>query len=404
MAQSNTAAKRNPAFQMLGMPNFRFKLPSRNWMIFLTVTGSFATAITYDRRQKKALQQKWCNLVKPMASEPLPTNELRRKMTIILAAPPGDSLGVSRRYFKEYIKPVLVAASLDYEVIEGRREGEVRYGVAEHIRKKRRKLENLSDESDHTDVESIIAEVRSKNGIKSEHGIQGDLVVGRQAWKEYIRGLHEGWLGPLEPPNSKSELKVSPATPDSSHSEQERPIEQSAEPDATDSSAQSNGPEASDSTSTSRENDAEERFPPPAYLSVDAYETAPLSSNSPATFEPSSSVPHPHILGFLNTPIRIYRFLNQRYLADEIGRQTAAAVLGLARPYDSSSPDVVSDVSPRSTPQGEQIDLLHEEERQWHKSVWKPKEDDSERVWLDNVVLDPRIGERMRKFVLDETL
>lgn len=370
-------------------------------MIFLTVTGSFASAITYDRRQKKAVQQKWCNLVKPMASEPLPTNELRRKLTIILAAPPGDSLGVSRRYFKEYIKPVLVAASLDYEVIEGRKEGEVRYGVAEHIRKKRRKLEAPSDDPDQTDVESIIAEVRSKNGIKPEHGIQGDFVVGRQAWKEYIRGLHEGWLGPLEPPNPKSDLEASAANPDSSHSVQERPIEQSAEPDTADSSALSNGPEPSDSTS-SRENDTGERFPPPAYLPVDAYATAPLSSSLPSTFEPSSSVPHPHILGFLNTPIRIYRFLNQRYLADDIGRQTAAAVLGFARPYHTSDLDVISDVSPRSTPQGEQVGLLHEEERQWHKSVWKPKDDNSERVWVNDVVLDPRIGERMRKFVLDE--
>jgi hypothetical protein len=25
----------------IGMPNIRFKLPSRNWMIFFTITGSF---------------------------------------------------------------------------------------------------------------------------------------------------------------------------------------------------------------------------------------------------------------------------------------------------------------------------------------------------------------------------
>jgi import inner membrane translocase subunit TIM54 len=51
----------------------------------------------------------------------------------------------------------------------------------------------------------------------------------------------------------------------------------------------------------------------------------------------------------------------------------------------------------------EQQVLLAEEEQTWHKSVRKPlKEgDETERVWLNDIVIDSRIGERMRKFELD---
>ncbi len=44
--------------------------------------------------------------------------------------------------------------------------------------------------------------------------------------------------------------------------------------------------------------------------------------------------------------------------------------------------------------------MLQEEEADWHKSAKKPRKDDLERVWLDDVVMDPRIAERMRRFEL----
>lgn len=382
------------------MPKLKFKLPSRNWMIFLSITGSFAAAITYDRRQKKAVQQKWCNLVSHLASEPLSPNELRRKLTVVLAPPPGDSLGVSRSYFKEYIKPVLVAASIDYELIEGRKEGDVRYGIAEQIRRKRRKLEGVSPNSDNMDAKDMLDEIRSKNGVKSEPGIQGDVVVGRQTWKEYIRGLHEGWLGPLEQP----EPQASPGSIlESLGGDREEALgEQKVTSDTTDSSSQSEGSD-SDQSTAENEKPTEKPYPPPAYLPLDRYADASLSSTVPATFEPSASIPHPHILGFLNTPTRIYRFLNQRHLADDIGRQTAAIVLGSVEPYRNSGNGLAEDEgSSRSELSGEQDELLRDEESQWHKSIWKAKDDGSERVWLDSITLDPRVGERMRKFVLHE--
>ena len=54
----------------------------------------------------------------------------------------------------------------------------------------------------------------------------------------------------------------------------------------------------------------------------------------------------------------------------------------------------------QTVPRWEQQSLLQAEETDWHKSAKKPRADDLERVWLDDVVMDPRIAERMRKFEL----
>ncbi len=102
----------------------------------------------------------------------------------------------------------------------------------------------------------------------------------------------------------------------------------------------------------------------------------------------------------------MYRFLNRRQDADVIGRETAAAVLGTYRPFETAGENTASitsddENSSSSSTQWEQQRLLIHEEPDWHKSARKREEgDDRERVWLDGMVLDPRIAERMRRFAL----
>ncbi|KAJ9197619.1 hypothetical protein DTO166G4_4003 [Paecilomyces variotii] len=397
----------NPALKMMGLPHIRFKLPSRNWMIFLTITGSFAGALIYDRREKKRAQQKWCNLVAHMANEPLSVDELRRKVTIFLAAPPGDGLRVAREHFQEYVKPILVAAALDYDVIEGRREGDVRAGLAEKIRKFRRRAGEPSSVVEEPNKQNVLEEFRRLKGSKEEAGPKGDIVIGRHTWKEYIRGLHEGWLGPLDPP---------PPPPAPPAPEPETPSSDDASPIA-----------GSEEQKKTEEKKPEQPATPPgqepAYISPADYSSRPLPPTMPSTLEGSVPIPFPHILGFLNTPIRIYRFLTKRYIADDIGREVAAIVLASSsRPYEDNSlnssptltptpgtdtlssaqPTTSDDSSPSSTA-NEQQTILEDEEKEWHKSVHKRSETipDEEREWLDDMVVDPRIGSRMRRFVLN---
>lgn len=384
----------NPVWRMMGLPDMHLRLPSRNWMIFFTVAGSLSAAIIYDKREKNRAQRKWCRLVQHLAEESLEPKAMPRKLTVFLESPPGDGLRIAQDHFKEYVKPILVASGLDWDFVQGRKEGDVRAELAEKIRKLRRPYDPETEEDP-------ALRLRRQNGIVEYPGPQGDIVIGRHTWKEYLRGLHEGWLGPLTAPNfppaSQSTNSTTVDNQDSSLTD-----DLSAPPE--------NKPtEASESAPDSPEE------PPkpsqiPAFISTAAYPSAPTPADLPEVLDPSEPIPFPHILGFFNTGIRLVRFLNRRHLADDIGRDVAAIVLANSRPYHSTVSDAafseptsfVSD-SPTAVdimdvqPPSEQSVALAEEEKDWHKSIKKPVENATERPWLDVMVLDPRIASRMRK-------
>lgn len=475
-AASSAARKRNPAFAAMGehllkqwlwavlkanrrtipgLPHFR--LPSRNWLIFFSIVGAWTAAVTYDRMERKRMRQKWCRLVEGLAKEPLPAHVMDRKLTVVLGAPPADGLMLAREHFHEYVKPVLVSAGLDWDVVEGRREGDIRAGLAERIRKRRKITGEGGTEGEEEvlqDTEVVLEALRQRMGVTSWDGTAGDVVIGRHAWKEYVRGLHEGWLGPVEDPNAKESEKALPeslseqaktvpasVTAVSDGSECDPLILQQSDDDA--SPASNNATETTDPNTQPEESEKKEepeeskeklkRKQPPPFLSPAEYSIATLSPTCPPILGPSTPIPYPHILGFFNFPIRIYRFLNKRHLADDIGRQVAAAAIGIYRPYESDpsptefSPDAPGEFYPpptstlqpdtssedqseagQSQPQrplgipGEQQSILAREESEWHKSVRKRDADapGMERVWLDDVVLDPRIAARMQRFEL----
>ncbi|KAK5947073.1 mitochondrial import inner membrane translocase subunit tim54 [Knufia obscura] len=410
----------NPVFRMMGLPNLPNKLPGRNWLIFWGVLFSFTAAKTYDSREKKKTQQKWCDLVAHIAQEKLDVRQMPRKLTVFLSAAPGDGMGSSRTYFKEYIKPILVAASMDYEVIEGRKEGDVRYGTAEQIRRLRRKKGEQATTEQEMDTAMAIDLMRERMMVEPEPGVKGDLVLGRHTWKEYIRGIHEGWLGPLDEPAEPEPIS------------EPSPIHPPTEP-RTENPEATTAPEAAEKNLADQEKPPEEKkeeekeekkktYPPPAYLSIKEYSVAPLSPHIPTTLEPSEPIHMQHLLGFLKTPQRIYNWLNKRSLQDQIGRQTASIVLANYRPYQHdetfASPSQPDDAAPIATkaPENdldsspvqtsatyEQQSLLTEEEPYWHKSARQPPatDDKKERIWMNDIVLDPRIAERMRRFELD---
>jgi len=407
-------------YDATGIPNFRFKLPSRNWMIFWTVTGSFAGAIIYDRREKRRAQQKWCDLVAHLATEPLPVEQMRRKLTVYLAAPPGDGMRVARDHFKEYVKPILTAAALDYTVVEGRREGDVRAGTAESIRKLRRKAGEQSTVVPQPTVESAVLDQRERMGIQDEPGPKGDLVIGRHTWKEYIRGFHEGWLGPLDPPPPPVDLSVPEGTEETTKNiatgEPSGNQENVETLDKTLEKAEEKAEEKTEEKAEEKKEKPKSTGPQPAYIYPAEYSSASLPPSLPESFDNSVPVEFPHILGFLNTPIRLYRYLNERHMAENIGREVAAAVLAASsRPYRDASfstDSQLSGASLDSTPSPdssltelshgnyEQQEVLEAEEKEWHKSVHKRDEADDEREWLDDIVLDPRIASRMRTAIL----
>ncbi|KAA8567385.1 hypothetical protein EYC84_010405 [Monilinia fructicola] len=355
----------NPMWKYLGFgENFRPRVPSRNWIIFLSITGSFTAAVIYDKREKKRAQRKWCRLVEHIAKEPLgDSRTMPRKLTVFLEGPPTDGLRVAQDHFKEYVKPILVASGLDWEFIQGRKEGDIRAELAEKIRNARLPFEESAEGQDP------ILSTRRNAGIKEFDGPRGDIVLGRHTWKEYIRGLHEGWLGPLtEPPKPTADAPEATETavpkPEAPRPEAETPVDSLL-----------------GNTIHSKEKPAEDKNKKPSpFISTSDYASATLPSSFPSELDPSAAISFPHILGFLNTPTRLRRFLNRRHLADQIGRDTAAVILANYRPYhdsSSSSPSAASSDSESSEP--EQSTLLKHEEKEWHKSI------------------HPRIASRMRK-------
>ena len=351
-----------------------------------------------------------------------------RKITIFLSAPPGDSLRASRDHFHEYVKPVLVAGALDWEVVEGRREGDVRAGLAAKIRNLRqRNGEQLQRElsEDERPVETkddLFYEMRKTTGVREWNGVRGDLVLGRNTWKEYIRGIHEGWLGPLEPPKPQETIEIQPGSsaevltdPPSSITTSPETKDVSAFPTEPTDSAEpvATEPPAAEKTKQPKPS------PTPPFITPSDYPSRVAPPFLVSSMQPALPVPLPHILGFLNTPTRMHRFLTRRRLADETGRSVAALVLASHfRPYyqsedfasaidpDEASPssEIAADGAVTRTGQSwEQEAVLKEEEREWHKSAWKDdeKEPEKERIWREPMVVDGRIGPRMSQFELE---
>jgi len=426
-------------------------------MIFLTIVGSWTGAWAYDRRQKKLVQQKWCDAVRHLADETLPANQLQRKMTVFLAAPPAEGVIVAREHFHEYVKPILVAAAMDWDAVEGRREGDVRAQLATRIRRQRSRKEPGREGPIEVDEEDNVEEIRSRLGVSRSAEVGGDIVIGRHTWKEYVRGLHEGWLGPLVQPVTEVEQDEFNGNGNGDSNEEKPPRDRphdigsipnfaaekvleratrgrqkdTGSPPPTDVAQSPEDPSSSESPQQDEkpkdEEKKEEEEPekkkkkqPPPFISTSEYSSASIPQSIPDELGPSITIPFPHILGFRNTPIRIYRFLTRRNLADDIGRQVASAILASYRPYHHSegsfSPDLVEDgASPAARLDGddappssnsartvwEQESLLKSEEAEWHKSARKREEgDDKERTWLDPIVLDDRIAGRMRRFDL----
>lgn len=368
---------------MLGMRGPPKRLPSRNWMIFLSATAAFSAAVVYDKREKKRATARWARAVAPLASEPIANpSQLPRKLTVLLEAPPGDGLRVAQDHFLEYVKPILAASGLDWEFVQGREQGDVRAAVAEKIRRRRSRDERPEVELLPTE-ENVRDAMRRKNAVPEYDGPGGDIVIGRHAWKEYVRGLHEGWLGPLDPPLKPGETAMTEEDTTALDGEAKKAAEDDKEKEE------------------EEKKDKSARPPQPApHNSPDDYPTAHLPPLIPSEFSPSEPVPFPHLLGFGGTFTRLHRFLTRRRLADDIGRRVAAVCFAHAREWreDAADPDAPY----------EQQHALEHEERDWVKSAWKKPEDaktdeeraelSAERVWTSPLVVDPRVAARMRRF------
>ncbi|KAH9997576.1 inner membrane protein import complex subunit Tim54-domain-containing protein [Russula vinacea] len=188
------------ALQYTGIPpswlDKRPRLPSRNWLIFLSVTQSLIALYAYDRHQSRKIRQEYVDRVKHLAEDPLQSHDFPRTVTVYGAKWPGDEdWDRAPRYFRKYVKPIFVAAAIDYSIIAGKRHGDLAIRVANDIKTERRVALGLDPPL--VSAPSLLA--RGMAEAKRRRLLEGGtVIVGRPAFKEYMAGLRRGWTESIE--------------------------------------------------------------------------------------------------------------------------------------------------------------------------------------------------------------
>lgn len=392
----------NPALKAMGIPNL--KLPSRNWMIFWSVLTVAVSGVAYDKYEQKQIITKYSDLVKSRAQVKMDTNRLPRKITVFIAPPPNDYLETSLKVWRRYIKPVLYYAGLDYEIIEEDKQGLIRTHVANQIREIRKQY-LITQEDDTLEKTSKVERIESRNPTEDgsitgpnlvEAGKEfkrnfdyrdligifyrrpkiekisytdsepidprlsgGVICVGRGAYKEYINGLHEGMLGPLEQPeqpkpepesetlskqtedikinktNIETENEVSEITSSNNPATNE-------EQSSTIPEEEIKQPELDDNKPLPSEEDKEPKLKDtrvlPRFLTPDKYSESGIAEEIISQLpilkdrntaipsllhQPVLMIPVPNLSGFTTVPQRIVRFYQKRYYTEQVCSQVS---------------------------------------------------------------------------------
>lgn len=410
----------NPALRAMGVP--RISLPSRNWMIFWTVLATVGGGIYYDKSQQKAVREKYMKQVEHLGQEIYTTGRLPRKLSIFIAPPPDDFLEESLRHFRRYIKPILNAAAIDFEVYTENRQGDIRSQVADKIRQLRREqkmaelaeTERASNEAyqkswskffresvpqvfgklkkhepepekytprhelykptDVLGLYKVTEPITPTRDFENDALLCGGVIcIGRGTYKEYMNGVHEGLLGPLDKPIE--ELKVEAPNAENGVDEEKK------------------APEIADFAANEGDEAKKQDPVPKPYILPTEYDKGELApeldfskvilnkNNVPVIFEqPLYVFPIPKLTGFMNIPRKIYRYFTTRELAEEVSHNTLTIINGHSRGFEFKDKF-----------------LAKEEEVEWPKKwVARGKEKNSE--WVQELEVDERVVSRMKVY------
>ncbi|KAG5438034.1 hypothetical protein PCANB_000381 [Pneumocystis canis] len=294
------------------------KRPPKTLVICSLTFFLFSGLIIYDKKEKKRIIEKYCDRVKFLARQPMNPLDLPRKVMIYLSSPPGNDLWVSRTYFQEYIRPILQAAAVDYEIVEGNAEGDLQRRISQEIRQHRRGESHLNPE-----MLKVMENVRPGRNDSA-------IIIGRQTLKEYLSGVHEGWLGPLESPSASDSSKML----------------------------------------TNKSKDVSSIF-------SKKNQKSSLSAN--IVIPTLQYIPFLYVSGFFNMHIRIYRFLNRRFLAQFIASKTVDIILENQTCFWQDTDQ-----------------SLGEEECLYWPKQYRTRTTSG--VWTDNMMLDKRIMSHVRLY------
>ncbi|KAA1122650.1 mitochondrial import inner membrane translocase subunit tim54 [Puccinia graminis f. sp. tritici] len=207
------ASSINPAFRYLGIPASwlgtdrpRIRLPSAKTSGFLLSCGSLISLYVYDRHQCKKIKEKYLNQIQHLSQSLVsdPTDDgflnnddahwMPRRVTVYGARVPED-VDVDRgtQWFKKYVKPILIAAAIDYTIHNGTTPGALGRKISADIRDQR-----IIAAAQEKDGHRVAALKPGMPGYREWHAEQhrltgGTLILGRATLKEYLWGLKHGY-------------------------------------------------------------------------------------------------------------------------------------------------------------------------------------------------------------------
>ncbi|KDQ61090.1 hypothetical protein JAAARDRAFT_173611 [Jaapia argillacea MUCL 33604] len=321
-----------------GVPSWVFqkpKLPSRNWLIFISVVSTLTGSYLYDRQQCKRIRREYVDKVKHLADEPLGVFDYARKITVYGGKWPGDEdYERSMKYFRKYVKPILVAAAVDYDMVKGRRLGDITDRIAKEIQARRRLEAGLDTPSSAMPLPTDQS-LETKRRRELEGGI---VIVGRPTFKEFMAGLKKGWSEGLEVVDPEEKL-ARELESDGHFDEEEEPLDTHA----------SIGFVAGD----------EEPIPTPSRLppSTSIYSPIQLQPPSSPSQRPGSPVdsssntapsvipelpplllvPFVNYLGFTQIPLMLWEFFNERKKVQAGSEAAYSLIMKQTRPFTASS-------------------------------------------------------------------
>lgn len=346
--------------------------------------------------------------------------EWPRKITVYATRSPGDDdYDKALRYFKKYVKPVLVAAGIDWEVTNGTRHGGLARELQSKIQERRRKLLGLEPWMDEiTAMSQTQFSLTPQQELQRE--IDGGLVlVGRPAYKEWAWALKNGWCTPLEVLKRDRDDELAQVLAED-HAFDELP----AEPTSTSNSSSSAGSSSSFATSSTPSEFLDEkeralaalaesggqedgagaplpsRYGPGAKFGSSPYNNlgsgpnafngmlgpspaaavkaekqrarteaeAAASRLDPKLLEPPSQIPaqppicfvdFTNLVGWRNIPLRMYQFFRQRDKVRhgaELGLTIVYGTKETAREFQAGRPGTLQNQVPTSPPQGGDLD------------------------------------------------
>ncbi|KAG2146851.1 mitochondrial import inner membrane translocase subunit Tim54 [Suillus bovinus] len=321
-------------FEYTGIPPSWFdkrpKLPSRNWLIFLSVTTSIVAYYAYDRRECRRIRADYSSRVEHLAKEPLGTTDLPRKVTVYGAKWPGDEdHDKSLRFFRKYVKPILVAAAVDYEMISGRRSGDLANRITDEIKTRRRVDAGLEPSSQSPILLPNQPTLEQKRKRELEGGI---VLVGRHTLKEFMSGLKRGWTESMDRVD-REDLLAQELASDGRFDEPEEPV---VDPEVVDGE-----PLPTRSRLLPSQNTVV--FSPFQMSSSSPSKSIQPTSNIPAHLDTPPStiptlptlllVPFTNHIGFSQVPNMLWGFFNERHKVRAGSEAAYSLIMSRMRPF-----------------------------------------------------------------------